>query len=182
MGRPRKFNRETVLQKALPVFWQYGYSGTSLHHLEQATGVNKSGLYSEFKDKDDLFLNALAYYYANRGAPEILTAQPQGWANIERFLRLGDPQDNGCMGCFSVNALREFPVLSDQVRQLLVDCHRRLLPQIANNVKAEKTRLAPEIVADIIMVFFSGVCVESCLPADGTGDPVDHFMEALRAL
>ena len=54
MGRPKNFNREGVLEKALPVFWRRGFADASLHELELATGVNKSGLYSEFKDKEDL--------------------------------------------------------------------------------------------------------------------------------
>src|SRR5258708_6788921 len=66
---------------------------TTLQHLEQATGVNKSGLYSEFKDKEDLFLASLERYAQTRGA-EILTAQPLGWGNIERFLRLGFGSDH----------------------------------------------------------------------------------------
>ena len=54
MGRPKKFTREAVLEKALPVFWRHGFADASLHELEQATGVNKSGLYAEFKDKEIL--------------------------------------------------------------------------------------------------------------------------------
>ena len=54
MGRPKNFSRKGVLEKALPVFWRRGFADASLHELEVATGVNKSGLYSEFKDKEDL--------------------------------------------------------------------------------------------------------------------------------
>ena len=43
----------------MPVFWRRGFADTSLHELEQATGVNKSGLYAEFKDKEDLFVQSL---------------------------------------------------------------------------------------------------------------------------
>ena len=56
MGRRKNFSREQVLEKAIPVFWQRGFSDTSLEDLERATGVNKSGLYSEFRDKEDLFV------------------------------------------------------------------------------------------------------------------------------
>ena len=55
MGRPKKFNRQGVLERALPVFWRRGFADASLHELEVVTGVNKSSLYSEFKDKADLF-------------------------------------------------------------------------------------------------------------------------------
>jgi AcrR family transcriptional regulator len=41
----------------MPVFWKHGFSDTSLQELERATGVNKSGLYSEFRDKKDLFIH-----------------------------------------------------------------------------------------------------------------------------
>src|SRR3984957_14329594 len=62
MGRPKNFSRQAVLEKALPVFWRRGFADASLHELEQATGVNKSGLYSEFEDKEDLFVQSLRYY------------------------------------------------------------------------------------------------------------------------
>ena len=62
MGRPKNFTRDAVLEKALPVFWRRGFADASLHELELATGVNKSGLYAEFKDKEDLFMQSLQYY------------------------------------------------------------------------------------------------------------------------
>ena len=53
MARPRNFSREGVLEKALPVFWKHGFADASLQEREKATGVNKSGLYSEFSGKED---------------------------------------------------------------------------------------------------------------------------------
>jgi len=51
MGRRRNFSREGVLERALPVFWKHGFADTTLQNLEAATGVNRSGLYTEFRDK-----------------------------------------------------------------------------------------------------------------------------------
>ena len=87
MGRPKQFIREEVLQKALPLFWEKGISATTVQDLEAATGVNKSGLYSEFENKEDIFLASLRYYLENRGGEAILTAEPKGWDNIQRLLR-----------------------------------------------------------------------------------------------
>jgi hypothetical protein len=53
--------------------------------LEVATGVNKSGLYSEFKDKGNLFMQSLRYYLESLEKKGLLTAEPLGWKNIERF-------------------------------------------------------------------------------------------------
>ena len=60
MGRPKGFRREEVLEKAMPVFWKL--ADTTLQELEQATGVDKSGLYTEFRDKGDLFVACLRHY------------------------------------------------------------------------------------------------------------------------
>ena len=85
MGRPRKFSREGVLQKALPVFWKYGFARTTLPDLEHATGVNKSGLYSEFASKEELFLACLRYYLETRSGGALLSIEPLGWDNIQKF-------------------------------------------------------------------------------------------------
>jgi TetR/AcrR family transcriptional regulator, copper-responsive repressor len=103
MGRPKKFSRKGVLEKALPVFWRRGFADASLHELEQATGVNKSGLYSEFEDKEDLFIQSLQYYLESLEKKGLLTAEPLGWNNIERFLKMGPCCMEGQKGCFAVN-------------------------------------------------------------------------------
>ena len=91
MGRPKKFNREDVLKKAMPVFWRRGFADASLHELELATGVNKSGLYAEFEDKEDLFVQSLQYYLESLEQKGLLTTEPLGWGNIERFLKMDHP-------------------------------------------------------------------------------------------
>ena len=111
MARPKNFSREGVLEKALPVFWRRGFADASLHELEVATGVNKSGLYSEFKDKEDLFMQSLQYYLESLEKKGLLTAEPLGWNNIERFLKMGPCSMEGKKGCFAVSSMREFAIL-----------------------------------------------------------------------
>ena len=78
MGRTKCFNRTDVLESAIQLFWKKGYSDTSLSDLEKATGVNKSGLYSEFKDKDDIFLESLRLYRQTSPIYGILIREPLG--------------------------------------------------------------------------------------------------------
>jgi AcrR family transcriptional regulator len=89
MGRPKGFNREEVLEKAMPVFWKHGFADTSLQDLERATGVNKSGLYTEFRDKEDLFMACLRHYLESQGKRGLLTKEPLGWKNVETFSKMG---------------------------------------------------------------------------------------------
>jgi hypothetical protein len=52
--------------------------------LEVATGVNKSGIYSEFKGKEDLFTQSLQYYLESLEKKGLLTAEPLGWSSAQR--------------------------------------------------------------------------------------------------
>jgi TetR/AcrR family transcriptional regulator, copper-responsive repressor len=114
MGRPKSFSREEVLEKAMPVFWKHGFADTSLQELERATGVNKSGLYSEFRDKEDLFVACLRHYLESQEKRGFLTREPLGWKNVENFLKNGPLNKGEQQGCFSVNSMREFAILPDE--------------------------------------------------------------------
>ncbi|MEC4589965.1 MULTISPECIES: TetR/AcrR family transcriptional regulator [Nitrospirillum] len=62
-GRPRAYDPEEALRRAMDAFWKSGYSGTSLDDLSAATGMNRPSLYAAFGDKRSLYLKALAYYW-----------------------------------------------------------------------------------------------------------------------
>ena len=61
-GRPPAFDREEALEKALQLFWQHGYEGTSMADLMQAMGMNKPSIYAAFGNKEELFRKALQRY------------------------------------------------------------------------------------------------------------------------
>jgi AcrR family transcriptional regulator len=63
MGRQREFDVDQALEAALCVFWRKGYEGTSYTDLQQATGVERPGLYAAFGNKEALFRRALERYY-----------------------------------------------------------------------------------------------------------------------
>lgn len=63
-GRPRVFDMDEALDKALQIFWKRGYEGASLAELTEALGVNKPSLYAAFGNKEELFMKALSKYVA----------------------------------------------------------------------------------------------------------------------
>ncbi|HVH89749.1 MAG TPA: TetR/AcrR family transcriptional regulator [Terriglobales bacterium] len=61
-GRPRSFDTEKALDRALQVFSKKGYEGASLSDLTEAMGINRPSLYAAFGDKENLFRKALDRY------------------------------------------------------------------------------------------------------------------------
>ncbi|WP_410209197.1 TetR/AcrR family transcriptional regulator [Aquirhabdus sp.] len=67
-GRPRCFEREDALRKAMNVFWCKGFEGASLSELTTAMGINSPSLYAAFGSKETLFLEAVELYRQTDGA------------------------------------------------------------------------------------------------------------------
>src|SRR5947207_13461768 len=62
LGRPRAFDADKALDKALKVFWRKGYEGASLPDLTAAMGINRPSLYAAFGNKEELFRKVIARY------------------------------------------------------------------------------------------------------------------------
>jgi AcrR family transcriptional regulator len=184
MGRPKNFSREEVLEKAMPVFWKHGFADTSLQNLEQATGVNKSGLYTEFRDKEDLFLACLRHYLESQEKKGLLTKEPLGWKNVETFLKNGPLNKGGQQGCFSVNSMREFAILPHEAYGVVTENRALLQRLLTLNIEAEKTRMAPSAIAEMVLSFFCGLCIERNLKSGiaSSTRKIENFMTALRNL
>lgn len=66
-GRPRSFDRDRALARAMEVFWEKGYAGASLADLKAAMGINAPSLYAAFGSKEQLFEAAVDRYNASEG-------------------------------------------------------------------------------------------------------------------
>jgi AcrR family transcriptional regulator len=105
-GRPRTFDVDTALDKAMTVFWKHGYEGATIPELTGAMGINRPSLYAAFGNKESLFRKALDRYAAGPAAyvAEALAA-PTARDMAERLLAGGiamvtDPKNPG--GCLAV--------------------------------------------------------------------------------
>lgn len=148
----------------MPLFWKLGFADTGLQDLEKATGVNKSGLYSEFKDKEEIFIESLRHYQARFHIKDTLLAEPLGLHNIENFFKSLTP---GCTtdqkGCFGINSFRELGQLPEEAHEIVADGKAQLKKLFAKNIAAGKTKMAPEALAEVVSTFFSGFCIEQNL-------------------
>lgn len=64
-GRPRSFDTDAAVERAMGVFWSRGYHGTALPDLLRATKLSRGSLYAAFGGKHALFLLALDRYIAD---------------------------------------------------------------------------------------------------------------------
>ncbi len=62
VGRPRTFDKDQALSKAMLVFWEKGYEGTTMSDLVDAIGMKPPSIYAAFGNKDALFTEVVAHY------------------------------------------------------------------------------------------------------------------------
>jgi AcrR family transcriptional regulator len=129
-GRPRAFDTDEALQKALELFWRQGYEGTSLSDLTEAMGINRPSLYAAFGNKEQLFLRALERYLSGPAACATAALnEPTARQVVERLLQgvvrqLSDSKSPS--GCMVVQAALASGTEAEPVRQALAK-HRNEL-------------------------------------------------------
>lgn len=127
MARNKEFDRDEVLNRAIAVFADHGFAGTSMDKLLQGMGISRQSLYDTFGDKRQLYLEALGRYNQDSVTQiiEKMESNPsprQGIADaLEMFVTR--PAAQGCMG---VGAICEFGVSDAAILQASEQAGRRL--------------------------------------------------------
>lgn len=151
MARPKEFERDVALQKAITVFSRHGYEGTPTDALLSGMGIRRQSMYDTFGDKWQLYIEALrAYGNANVSAQiGVLEAAENARTAIKALLEhmvkvaTSDPS----VGCMGVNAVCEFGRERPDVSELGEASHRRLLAAIERHISAGRS--SGELSVDI---------------------------------
>ena len=124
VGRPREFDREEVLTKAMEVFWMQGYRSTGMAELLEHLGIGRQSLYRTFGDKRTLYMEALNQFgsfaisqYRQElegvhGSRDRLRVIFDNWHS-----KIDMTEHAGC-GCFLGNALIEFGESDPEIAEL----------------------------------------------------------------
>jgi AcrR family transcriptional regulator len=115
MGRRKTYDRDTVLEKAMDLFWKVGFEGAHMAKLVEATGLNRFSLYKEFGGKSGLFEEALERYLVTAQAvyDTHLGREPYGLDNIRAYFA-ATSSGADYHGCFMINTLTERFVVSKE--------------------------------------------------------------------
>lgn len=177
MSRPKEFNENIVIARAMELFWANGFEGTSLDVLEEGTGLNRSSIYSSFGGKLELFCKALDAYSAG---PCIDLARPfkdsRGGHAIHGYLenlRVFVQSKDARKGCLMVNTSIE--TLGDVAISERVNTHFQALRSYFYDAYSQgiqdrsvNMNLSPGEVADWLITFVRGLLVGA-----GTGESTD---------
>lgn len=171
-GRPREFDREQALTKALELFWSQGYMQTTMSQLCGNMGIKSPSLYCAFGSKAELFLEALAYYknkYWSRAfaafmsEPDLYEATKNLFEDAARILLLPDAPC-GCLTVFSamtlppgeVRILETITQMRLQTKKLFRD--RLMLALKAGQIPEESNIPA---IAGALVNFFEGLSLQA---------------------
>ncbi|KLL09702.1 MULTISPECIES: TetR/AcrR family transcriptional regulator [Protofrankia] len=129
-GRPRGFDRDVTLRRAMVTFWERGYEGTSMSDLTAAMGIASPSIYACFGSKEQLFREAVELYGATEGDKvwRALDEAPTAREAVRQMLRsnadsFADPATPpGCMIVLAAAGTTK----NDDVRAFLAERRRNM--------------------------------------------------------
>lgn len=193
MPRPKEFDVDQALERALGVFWQKGYEATSMQDLVDAMGIQRASLYGTFGDKHSLYMQALKSYQ-QRGvedlARNLATGESPRQALIDLLQDVAERTSGrgGKKGCFCVNAAVEVApedrdvqkllrAHTDHVEELLADTVRRAQKLEQIDADADADELATFLYGLILAMNVLG---KQRVPAERMQALVDRGVAALH--
>ncbi|MBW8902908.1 MAG: TetR/AcrR family transcriptional regulator [Bradyrhizobium sp.] len=126
-GRPRAYQPDIALGKALDLFRSEGFAATSLDQLSAATGMNRPSLYGAFGDKRELYIKSYQRYREDARAAmvEIFRAEMPIRKRLERIyavaLDIYLSGDGGPRGCFTVMTAASEAVADPEIRAMVTE-------------------------------------------------------------
>jgi TetR/AcrR family transcriptional repressor of nem operon len=123
MARPKEFDQQRALHRAISIFSQRGFAATSTDDLMRAMDVGRQSMYDTFGDKRALFLKALEVYVTEKGRSINVELQNPGspLASIRgALLRFAERKDlSSTDGCMGINAICEFGTRDEDVTRII---------------------------------------------------------------
>jgi TetR/AcrR family transcriptional regulator, transcriptional repressor for nem operon len=179
MPRPKEFNPDDAIEKAMQVFWHKGYEATSMEDLLSAMNLNRGSLYDTFGDKRQLFLKVVDRYCTTFVDSKFSLLDQPGPAlpTLRRFIQgmiegaLADPQRRGCLISNSVMELspheKEIAGTLRKALKMAEDTFFKVLARAQQQGELQKEQ-DPLTLAQFLVTMMQGaiVMIKAGAPAD----------------
>lgn len=170
----KHFDPEAALDTVVRLFWRRGVATTGIQDIVDATGLNRSSLYSTFGGKQELYRAALEHYVDERSNLAPLEQDDRGLPAITDFFhRLIDVRcagEHARWGCMVSNAHAGTENDDPQVRALLDRQHQRLRDALLKALRTAQSRgqldTDPEAAASVLALLAHAVNLRSRAGAD----------------
>jgi len=180
MARPQTYNEEMVLDSAMQLFWLKGFSKTSVKDLTKATKLQPGSIYGAFKNKRNLFLMSLDYYFENlyTSVCTILRSDEEPLKRIRLFfdnLLSQKDEDKSLKSCLLVNTLLEIPPddyeINSRVSSMFAKIEQEfcVVLKLAQQQGTLVTGGSPETLAKLLMSGIFGLQVYNRMKPDHEG-------------
>ncbi|MFE2182010.1 TetR/AcrR family transcriptional regulator [Streptomyces sp. NPDC059455] len=125
IGRPRGFDADEALERAMLVFWKHGYEGASTANLTNAMGISTTSMYAAFGNKEKLFRKALERYTEGPSAYLVQAMEEPTALGVATAILAGTVRTTtrpaSPHGCLGVQGALTVSDSGQEVRDLLVD-------------------------------------------------------------
>jgi AcrR family transcriptional regulator len=170
-GRPRGFNYDEALDRAMHVFWHKGFEGASLNALTASMGIQPASLYKAFGNKRTLFEKALGRYLAGPVAfVHHALNEPTAFAVADRILRRTAEfltEGRSRRGCMTIQAALAGGVEGQPICRKLIAL--RVKEQEALRRRFERAKLEGDLPSDadaadlarFVTALFQGMTVQA---------------------
>ncbi len=179
MSRPKEFNPDDAIEKAMQVFWHKGYEATSMEDLLSAMDLNRGSLYDTFGDKRQLFLKVIDRYCTTFASSKVSLLDQSGPAlpTLRRFISgmieggLADPKRRGCLISNTVMELspheKEIAGRLRLALKMAEDTFFKVLTRAKQQGELQKGQ-DPRMLAQFLVTMMQGaiVMIKAGAPAD----------------
>lgn len=167
-GRPKIFDEQTVIDKAIEVFWMKGYEAASAEDLLKAMNIGKGSFYLSFKGgKKQLYEKSLEQF-SNKAAERFKkdleqTADPVTFLKNFFLSMANSPKERQLRGCYLGNAIVEMSNIDNKTRKKAATLLGQLeqdfkkVIQKAQQDKLLKTKEDPETLARLLITLWNGI-------------------------
>ena len=166
-GRPTIYEDSNIIKKAQEVFWQKGYSATSLSDLQKATGAGAGSFYNTFKGgKKEVFQKAVQERrLAFTAFQNELSKSESPLELIKDFFRsiAKADQNEHLKGCIIANTVVEMTFIDEDLESSAVQILKEVELMFTEVIKSEqlkgtiKTKTSPEILGKYLITFWCGL-------------------------